>query len=114
LEFVEQVSNIILYHHERVDGGGYPMGLVGDEIPIGARILAVIDAFQSMTVGRPYKKRRTVEQAAHELVEFSDRQFDAEVVEAFLQVLKEDGRLVADYARALDAKLKRTVPTTTR
>jgi len=69
LEFVELVSNIILYHHERMDGGGYPMGLNGETIPVGARILAVIDAFQSMTIGRPYKERRTIEEAVNELVE---------------------------------------------
>jgi len=107
LEFVEAVSNIILYHHERVDGRGYPMGLKGDEIPVGARILAVIDAFQSMTVGRVYRERRTVEDAVQELVENTGSQFDREVVEAFVAVLKEDGKLSTrderDYKRQLGA-----------
>jgi len=107
LEFVEAVSNIILYHHERWDGHGYPMGLKGDEIPIGARILAVIDAFQSMTVGRPYKERRTVEQALQELVDNAGAQFDRDVIEAFIAVLKEDGKLSTrderDYRRRLNA-----------
>jgi anti-sigma regulatory factor (Ser/Thr protein kinase) len=107
LEFVEAVSNIILYHHERWDGQGYPMGLKGEEIPVGARILAVIDAFQSMTVGRPYKQRRSVEQAVQELVENAGVQFDRDVVEAFIAVLKEDGRLSTqderDYRRRLNA-----------
>jgi signal transduction histidine kinase len=110
LEFVESVSNIILYHHERVDGKGYPMGLKGDEIPVGARVLSVIDAFQSMTIGRPYKKRRSVEQAASELVEFADRQFDSEVVEVFLAVLKEEGKLSAAQVRELTRKLHGAVP----
>jgi HD-GYP domain-containing protein (c-di-GMP phosphodiesterase class II) len=107
LEFVEAVSNIILYHHERWDGQGYPMGLKGEEIPVGARILAVIDAFQSMTVGRPYKERRTVEQALLELVDNAGAQFDRDVVEAFIAVLKEDGKLSTrderDYRRRLNA-----------
>jgi HD-GYP domain-containing protein (c-di-GMP phosphodiesterase class II) len=105
LEFVESVSNIILYHHERVDGLGYPMGLKGEEIPMGARVLAVIDAYQSMTSGRPYKQRRTVEEAVRELVDCAGRQFDPEVVDAFLLVLKEDGRLSAEETRRLGRKL---------
>jgi len=105
LEFVEAVSNIILYHHERWDGKGYPMGLRGEEIPMGARILAVIDAFQSMTVGRPYKHRMAVEKAVQELVDCAGTQFDRDVVEAFAIVLREDGKLSTreegDYRRQL-------------
>jgi len=93
LEFVEQVSNIILYHHERWDGRGYPMGLKGEEIPIGGRILSVIDAYQSMTIGRPYKHRMTVERAVQELFDCAGTQFDRAVVEAFSSVLVEDGLL---------------------
>jgi HD-GYP domain-containing protein (c-di-GMP phosphodiesterase class II) len=93
LEFVEQVSNIILYHHERWDGRGYPMGLKADEIPIGGRILAVIDAYQSMTIGRPYKQRLPVERAVQELFDCAGTQFDRAVVEAFASVLVEDGQL---------------------
>jgi signal transduction histidine kinase/HD-GYP domain-containing protein (c-di-GMP phosphodiesterase class II) len=96
LEFVESVSNIILYHHERVDGSGYPMGLRGDQIPIGARILAVIDAYQSMTTGRPYKPAVGSDDAVAELVDCAGRQFDADVVQAFIGVLKEEGRLSSD------------------
>jgi HD-GYP domain-containing protein (c-di-GMP phosphodiesterase class II) len=106
LEFVESVSNIILYHHERWDGSGYPMGLKGEEIPIGARILAVIDAFQSMTLGRPYRTRRTTESALDELVENSGTQFDRNVVEAFVSVLKEDGKLAARDEREILRRIK--------
>ncbi|HEU4928888.1 MAG TPA: HD domain-containing phosphohydrolase, partial [Candidatus Krumholzibacteria bacterium] len=95
LEFVEAVSNIILYHHERWDGSGYPMGLKGEEIPVGARILSVIDAFQSMTLGRPYRSRKTTESALNELVEHAGTQFDRDVVEAFVAALKEDGKIAA-------------------
>lgn len=95
LEFVEAVSNIILYHHERWDGRGYPMGLKGEEIPIGGRILAVIDAFQSMTIGRPYKHRMAVDRAVQELFECAGTQFDRDVVEAFASVLVESGQLTS-------------------
>jgi HD-GYP domain-containing protein (c-di-GMP phosphodiesterase class II) len=113
LEFVESVSNIILYHHERVDGGGYPMGLKGEEIPIGARVLAVIDAYQSMTMGRPYKKRSSAEEAVRELVECAERQFDPEVVEAFLAVLKEEGTLSSEQVRELGRRLSGVAPSAT-
>jgi signal transduction histidine kinase len=106
LEFVEAVSNIILYHHERWDGSGYPMGLKGEEIPVGARILAVIDAYQSMTLGRPYRTRKSAETALGELVENSGAQFDRDVVEAFVRVLKEDGKLAARDERDLIKKLR--------
>jgi signal transduction histidine kinase len=105
LEFVEAVSNIILYHHERYDGTGYPMGLKGDEIPVGARILAVIDAFQSMTTGRPYRMRKTVEEAVQEIVSNAGGQFDREVVDAFVGVLKEDGKLSSQDEKTLKRKL---------
>jgi hypothetical protein len=111
LEFVESVSNIILYHHERVDGRGYPMGLKGDEIPIGARVLAVVDAYQSMTSGRPYKNSVTPDAAARELVECADHQFDPEVVQAFLDVLREDGRLSAEREREFKRMLSGAVTT---
>jgi signal transduction histidine kinase/HD-GYP domain-containing protein (c-di-GMP phosphodiesterase class II) len=114
LEFVESVSNIILYHHERMDGGGYPMGLKGEEIPIGARVLAVIDAYQSMTMGRPYKRRCSVETAVQELVDCTDRQFDREVVECFIAVLKEEGKLSAAIARKLTEQVAGELPRPTQ
>jgi len=110
LEFVESVSNIILYHHERVDGAGYPMGMKGEDIPIGARVLAVIDAFQSMTMGRPYKNHRSVEHAVLELVNCVDRQFDPEVVNAFLTVLKDEGKLTSKQVRELGRRTNGSVP----
>jgi HD-GYP domain-containing protein (c-di-GMP phosphodiesterase class II) len=111
LEFVESVSNIILYHHERVDGSGYPMGLKGDEIPIGARILAVVDAYQSMTAGRPYKPAIGVEGAVEELVACVDKQFDGEVVAAFVTVLREEGKLAVDRESRYRRMLSGTVAT---
>lgn len=108
LEFVEAVSNIILYHHERWDGSGYPMGLKGEEIPVGARILSVIDAFQSMTIGRPYRLRKSAEDALEELVENVGTQFDRDVVEAFVGVLKGDGKLAARDERDLVKRLAGT------
>jgi HD-GYP domain-containing protein (c-di-GMP phosphodiesterase class II) len=72
--------------HERFDGGGYPDGLRGDEIPRGAAIIAVCDAFDAMVAGRPYRGPASVREATEELVRCSGSQFDPEVVAAFLEV----------------------------
>jgi hypothetical protein len=106
LEFVELASNIILYHHERVDGKGYPMGLKGNEIPIGSRILAVLDAYQSMTADKPYRTRISPEEAIKELIDCADKQFDREVVEAFIEVLRSEGQLSSSQTRRFKKRLK--------
>src|SRR4029453_11062847 len=77
----------ILAHHERPDGLGYPRGLKGDEIPLEARILAVADAYEAMTADRPYQAGMSPEEAREELVRCAGRQFDTEVVGAFLRAL---------------------------
>jgi putative nucleotidyltransferase with HDIG domain len=74
------------HHHEWYNGRGYPDGLKGEEIPLGARILAVADAFDAMISDRPYKQSCTIEEAREELRRFAGTQFDPEVVEAFLEI----------------------------
>lgn len=96
-----EVDEIVRHHHERVDGGGYPNGLRGEQIPLGARILAVVDAYDSITSERPWRARRRPAQAARELVDHAGRQFDAEVVRIFLDVLAESGELARDEYREL-------------
>jgi putative nucleotidyltransferase with HDIG domain len=83
------------HHHEWYNGRGYPDGLEGEEIPEGARILAVADAFDAMTSDRPYKRARTIEEARREVREFQETQFDPEIVEAFLQVTARPAVLAA-------------------
>jgi diguanylate cyclase (GGDEF)-like protein len=89
---------VILHHHERFDGAGYPDGLSGNDIPIGARILLVADAFDAMTEDRPYRKAMPVADAIAELKRFSGTQFDPTIVAAFLAVLKRTGRYPAQAA----------------
>ena len=79
---------LIYHHHERYDGGGYPEGLKGDEIPLGARILAVADAYQAMTSDRPYRKALPQEVAINELEKGKDKQFEAKMVDVFVSILK--------------------------
>lgn len=81
------VAEVIHAHHERFDGQGYPRGLKGDDIPIGARIYAVVDSYAAMTSDRPYRKKREHDIAVREIVRNSLTQFDPGVVEAFLDVV---------------------------
>lgn len=87
LHMLKPVLPIILYHHERYDGTGYPSGLKKKQIPMGARILAVIDAFDAMIFGRPYKKKISLEEATQEFRKNRGVQFDPDIVDAFLRVL---------------------------
>lgn len=87
VKFLEPVVPIIRAHHERMDGKGYPDGLRGEEIPIEARIVTVLDSYDAMTSIRPYKIARDREWAIAELQRCSGSQFDPEVVEAFLLTL---------------------------
>jgi HD-GYP domain-containing protein (c-di-GMP phosphodiesterase class II) len=75
----------ILHHHERLDGGGYPSGLKGSEIPVPARIICVADSFDAMTTDRPYRKRKSITAAFNELKRCSNTQFDPEFVEIFIE-----------------------------
>lgn len=81
-------AKLVLYHHERYDGKGYPSGMKGDSIPLGARILAVADSYDAMTTDRPYRKGMSKKEAIDELTRCSGTQFDPAVVEAFINVLK--------------------------
>jgi len=88
LGFLAPARAAILHHHERMDGRGYPDGLRGEAIPLEARILAVVDAYDAMTSARPYRPPMTHEEAAAELQRGCGTQFDPRCVEVFLEVLK--------------------------
>jgi K+-sensing histidine kinase KdpD len=104
LEFVELVSQSILFHHERLDGKGYPMGLRGDQIPIGSRIIAVLDAYVAMVSERPFRASLSSSEAVDELVRHSGTQFDPRVVSAFVEVLMDENQIEVDaFTRITDA-----------
>ncbi|HEY5527124.1 MAG TPA: HD domain-containing phosphohydrolase [Candidatus Anoxymicrobiaceae bacterium] len=90
--FLQAPRQIILHHHERYDGKGYPGGLSGDDIPLGARILAVADSFEAMMSDRPDRKALPVAEAVKELQINAGTQFDPDVVKAFMRAI-EDGAL---------------------
>jgi HD-GYP domain-containing protein (c-di-GMP phosphodiesterase class II) len=88
VEFLKPVLPIILYHHENYNGTGYPSGLKKEQIPLGARVMAVVGAFEAMVKGRPYRKRLSVDEAVVELRRNSGTQFDPRVVQSFIELSK--------------------------
>lgn len=88
--FLGGAAEIVRAHHERFDGSGYPRGLKGEEIPIGARIIAVVDTYDAITSVRPYQAAQVKEEAIKELTNGAGTQFDPRVVETFIEVLGRD------------------------
>lgn len=91
IEFLDEAFAGIMHHHERLDGMGYPMGLQGDQIPEFARVIAVADAFDSMTTTRSYRGARSVETALEELRRCAGSQFDPPFVAALVAAIQEHG-----------------------
>lgn len=87
IPFLEGAAEIVLCHHERHDGQGYPAGLKGEDIPLGARLIAAANAFDTMTIDRPYRPAITIEQSIKELKEGSGTQFCPEAVKALISGL---------------------------
>lgn len=91
--FLKDLIPLILHHHERQDGSGYPLGLKGEEIPLGARIIQVADTWDAMTSDRPYRRRMSTAMAVQQIQKASGTQLDARVVDAFLTWLHVTGRV---------------------
>jgi putative two-component system response regulator len=111
-EAMTEIARIVRHHHERFDGKGYPDRLVGTDIPLGARIIAVADAFSAMTTNRVYRAAIPVEAAWAELREHSGTQFDSSIVELFEQAV-DIGELVAREAVAAGSPAAERHPTPT-
>ncbi|TMB94398.1 MAG: diguanylate cyclase [Chloroflexi bacterium] len=88
IDFLKDAAEIVYAHHERFDGGGYPRGLSGEEIPLGARLFSIVDAYDAMTSRRPYRSAGTRESACQEIERNVGTQFDPTLVEAFLKVIR--------------------------
>lgn len=89
IPYLTHAIPIVRHHHERWDGKGYPDGLKGTTIPLSARIVAVADSFDAITIDRPYRKSRSLQEAYQEIMRMSGSQFDPEVVSAFQRVVAE-------------------------
>ena len=88
IQFLHPIVPLIFYHHERWDGRGYPNGLKGDDIPVGARIIAVSDVYQALTSDRPYRKAFSKKKAIEIIKAGAGTQFDPKIVDTFLKILK--------------------------
>ena len=100
IKFLKEPSDIVLYHHERWDGKGYPYGIAGEDIPLNARIFSVVDSFDAITSKRVYKEAVPVDEAQREIERCAGEQFDPYVVAAFLEITRdelEEARRDAEY-----------------
>lgn len=88
VDFLGEGRDILLYHQERFDGTGYPAGLKGDAIPLGARMLAIVDSYDAMVTDRPYRKKLPVKEALAELRRCAGTQFDPKLVKVFIKMMK--------------------------
>ena len=91
IDELKEIIELIKYHHENYDGTGYPEGLSGEDIPLGSRIIAVADAFDAITSTRPYRKAKTELFAVEEIKQNAGRQFDPDVITAFLRAMGYQG-----------------------
>lgn len=107
LDFLKGAREVVLYHHERYDGQGYPEGLKGERIPLEARIAKVADAFDAMMSNRPYRPALGKERAVEELLNGKGTEFDPSVVDAFLKVLREGKIEIVDLGADEPAQLVR-------
>jgi putative two-component system response regulator len=106
IDSFDEVRQIVLHHHEHFDGSGYPSGLRGATIPIGARIVCVVDAFDVMRAGRPYARARALEEILGEYRSLRGRQFDPEIVDVFLGILETSGaEILEQYEHLIPPRL---------
>ncbi|HEY6098741.1 MAG TPA: HD-GYP domain-containing protein, partial [Anaeromyxobacter sp.] len=101
ISFLGPSAEVVLCHQERYDGRGYPRGLSGDQIPIGARIFAIADTFDAMTTNRPYRRGLPQDVARAEIARWCGTQFDPRCAEAFLSFRKEE---IDELARPTGAR----------
>jgi HD-GYP domain-containing protein (c-di-GMP phosphodiesterase class II) len=90
LPFIDEAALVVRHHHENYDGSGYPMGLKGEDIPLGARIFKVADVFDALASHRPHKQPWTYEDICREFTRLSGIHYDPQVVEAFLKIPSEE------------------------
>ena len=113
IAFLQPALDIVFSHQERYDGTGYPRGLKGEEIPLGARIFAVVDTFDAMTSNRPYRAALTIQDARDEILEFAGTQFDPKVAEAFLSIDADNWRQIRkrvhEETLALEERVRRAM-----
>ncbi len=88
IRVMEEAARIVLQHHERIDGSGYPLGLKGNKIDMGARILAVADVLEAMTSSQPYRFSHDIKKTLEELLKGKGKQYDPDVVDACIELFE--------------------------
>ncbi len=91
LKFLREVGPIIRHHHERWDGNGYPDSLLGEEIPLLARVISVVDAFDAMTSDRPYREALPIDEVVRRLSDGTGTQWDPDIIRVFLDIIRREG-----------------------
>jgi len=104
IPFLQEAAEIVHAHQEKYDGTGYPRGLKGDEIPMGARIFSIADTLDAITSDRPYRAAQTIQAAQEEIKRWSGRQFDPKIVDVFLRMPETIWR---DLRREIDSQIYR-------
>ena len=107
IPFLSEAAEIVYAHHERFDGTGYPRGLRGEQIPLGARIVAVANTLDSITSDLPYRPKRPLDEAEDEIQRWAGRQFDPEIVKVFLSMTDSTWE---GLRREIEAQIQRRVP----
>jgi HD-GYP domain-containing protein (c-di-GMP phosphodiesterase class II) len=97
MDFLAPLLDLILFHHERIDGSGYPFGLRGNEVPLGAQIISIADCFDAITTDRPYQKHKGCQEAFKILREAAEKAFAARLIEAFIAEIGQNGMLSLSY-----------------
>ncbi|MGC2326139.1 MAG: HD-GYP domain-containing protein, partial [Candidatus Sulfotelmatobacter sp.] len=105
IPFLSEALEIVYSHQERYDGSGYPRGLKGEEIPLGARIVSIADTLDAITSDRAYRPAQTLEAAREEIKRWSGRQFDPEVVRVFLAM---PNKIWEDFRKEIDGEIVRS------
>lgn len=90
IEYFDNIKDIVLYHHENIDGTGYPLGISGDKIPVESRIIAIADVFDALTTDRPYRKAFSEQEALLIMKNDVGKKFDPEIFSVFLEIIEEE------------------------
>jgi HD-GYP domain-containing protein (c-di-GMP phosphodiesterase class II) len=104
IPFLAEASEIVYSHQERFDGSGYPRGLKGNEIPLGARLFSIADTLDAIINDRPYRPAQSLDAARAEIKKWSGRQFDPEAVKIFLEM---PDKIWEDLRKDIDAQIYR-------
>ena len=102
--FLKDARQIVMFHHERLDGSGYPHGLKGKDIPLGVRILQVADVYDALSSKRPYREALSAKESIDIISKDTGTHFDSRVIEAFIKYLKSEGLLTKNYSFSANKK----------